>query len=190
MMMETEQFTIGTEARCSDGPCGQILSVVVDPVHRVTHLVVEPKHRQGHGRLVPLHLVDATSDDIRLRCTKEEFEKLEAAEETDFSPGPGGYGVPQALVHDTVPLGDVAVHGGHHVHATDGEIGKVQGLVIDRASHQVTHFLLQEGHLWGHKRVAIPISAVAGLATGIRLTLSKEQVQDLPSAEIEESSPA
>jgi hypothetical protein len=136
-----------------------------------------------------LDLVGATPDYIRLRCTKDEFEKLNPAEATDYSPGPGGYGVPQPLVHDTVPAGDVAVHGGHHVHATDGDIGKVQGLVIDPASHQVSHFLLQEGHLWGRKRVAIPISAVAGLATGLRLNLSKEQVQDLPSAEIEELSP-
>jgi len=188
-MMETEQFTIGTEAHCSDGPCGQVLCVVVDPVHRVTHLVVEPKHQQGRGRLVPLDLVDATPDAIRLHCTKDEFEKLNPAEATDFSPEPGGYGVPQALVHDAVPAGDVAVHGGHHVHATDGEIGKVQGLVVDRASHQVSNFLLQEGHLWGRKQVAIPISAVASFATGIRLTLSKQQVQDLPSAEIEELSP-
>jgi hypothetical protein len=188
-MTETEQLTIGVEARCSDGPCGQVLCVVVDPLFRVTHLVVEPKHRQGRGRLVPLDLVGATPDYIRLRCTKDEFEKLNPAEATDYSPGPGGYGVPQPLVHDTVPAGDVAVHGGHHVHATDGDIGKVQGLVIDPASHQVSHFLLQEGHLWGRKRVAIPISAVAGLATGLRLNLSKEQVQDLPSAEIEELSP-
>jgi hypothetical protein len=31
----------------------------------------------------------------------------------------------------------MAVHGGDHVHATDGEIGKVEGVVVDRSSHQV-----------------------------------------------------
>jgi len=51
--MERQEFTIGTEARCSDESCGYVLSVVVDPHHRVTHLVVEPKHQQGRGRLVP-----------------------------------------------------------------------------------------------------------------------------------------
>jgi hypothetical protein len=114
----------------------------------------------------------------------DEFERLEAAEETDFSPGPGGYGVPQPLVHDTLPSGSMAVHGGDHVLATDGEIGKVQGVVIDGSSHQVSRFLLQEGHLWGRKRVAIPIQALAGLDTGIRLNLTKEQVQELPPAEL------
>ena len=71
--MERQEFTIGTEARCSDESCGYVLSVVVDPHHRVTHHVVEPKHQQGRGRLVPLDLVDARSDNVRLRCTKEEF---------------------------------------------------------------------------------------------------------------------
>jgi sporulation protein YlmC with PRC-barrel domain len=60
------------------------------------------------------------------------------------------------------------------------EPGRVQGLVIDRDSCHVTHVLLQEGHLWGRKEVAIPISAVAGTVGGIRLKIAKQQVQDLP----------
>jgi hypothetical protein len=41
----------------------------------------------GAGRLVPLDLVDATADGIRLRCTVEEFGRLEAAEETEVVDG-------------------------------------------------------------------------------------------------------
>jgi uncharacterized protein YrrD len=79
----------------------------------------------------------------------------------------------------------MAVHRGEQVHATDGEIGKVKGLVIDRTSHHVSHVLLEEGHLWGRKEVAIPISAVAGFDKGIQLNLTKDQVQDLPAVDIE-----
>ena len=50
------------------------------------------------------------------------------------------------------------------------------GLVIDPASHHVTHVLLQEGHLWGRKEVAIPISAVTSTDDGIWLSLTKHQV--------------
>ena len=50
--------------------------------------------------------------------------------------------------------------GASAVHATDGEIGKVEGLVVEPAHGHVTHVLLQEGHLWGRKEVAIPIGAV------------------------------
>jgi len=56
-MAETVQFTIGAEASCSDGACGEVTRVIVDPVAAaVAHLVVEPEHRRGLGRLVPLGL--------------------------------------------------------------------------------------------------------------------------------------
>jgi hypothetical protein len=90
-MAETTQFTIGADATCDDGVCGEVSRVVVDPVARaVTHLVVEPKHRRGFGRLVPVDLVDATGGEIRLRCTMAAFEELDAAEETQFLPGSSG----------------------------------------------------------------------------------------------------
>jgi len=44
----------------------------------------------------------------------------------------------------------------------------------------VTHVLLREGHLWGRKEIAIPVSAVVDLDEGIRLKLTKQQVEDLP----------
>ena len=212
-MAETTPFTIGTGASCSDGVCGKVTRVVVDPVARaVTHLVVEPRHRHGRGRLVPVGLADATTGEIRLRCTLAEFEKLDPAEETQFLPGTPGYpgydpeqvaywpyydlgagfdptggfvNIPQAITYDTVPLDEVEVPRGQHVHATDGNIGKVQGLVIDRSSHHVTHVLLQEGHLWGRKEVAIPISAVTDVEDGIHLNITKQQVQDLPPVDID-----
>ena len=49
----------------------------------------------------------------------------------------------------------------------------------------MTHVLLQEGHLWGRREVAIPISAVASTSDGIRLRLSKQEVQDLPPVDID-----
>jgi sporulation protein YlmC with PRC-barrel domain len=207
-MTEATQFTIGADVTCTDGNCGAVSKVVVDPVSQtVTHLLVEPKHRAGLGRLVPLDLVDASADEVRLRCTMAEFESLPVAEEIEFLPGSGyaGYTAGQsmswpyynavggvgpgnttpAISHDTLPLGEVAVRRGEPVHALDGEIGRVQGLVIQPENHHVTHVLLQEGHIWGRKEVAIPISAVSGIENGIRLTLTKQEVEDLPSVDIE-----
>ena len=48
----------------------------------------------------------------------------------------------------------------------------------------MTHVLLDEGHLWGKKRVGIPISAVSGVSDGVRLTLSKQEVEDLPEVSV------
>jgi sporulation protein YlmC with PRC-barrel domain len=223
-MSEVTEFTIGSEVKCSDGVCGELTRVVVDPVARsLTHLVVEPANRQAIGRLVPVELVDSTAAVIRLRCTTTEFEALEDAEETRFLTGArgdwgygqgqllfqplyglgmGGMGVggtgmggigmggvgagPQAVTYDRIPLGEVEVRRGEHVHATDGPIGQVQGLVIDPSDHHVTHVLLDEGHLWGKKRVAIPISAVKEVKDGVRLTFAKDQVRDLPPVDLAE----
>jgi hypothetical protein len=53
----------------------------------------------------------------------------------------------------------------------------------------VTHVLLSEGHLWGRKQVAIPIAAVVTLADdGIRLTMSKREIGDLPPVGIDQES--
>ena len=200
-MTEEQQFTIGVEAHCTDGACGHVIR---DPTTlEVTHLVVEPTHREGLGRLVPLaSVVGSSAGRVDLGCTTTEFEALEFAEESQFLPASGGHAdyeagevlvrpyfglddvigdVPQTVTYDAIPLDEVEVRRGEQVHATDGAIGSVRGLVIDRTSHHVTHVLLEEGHLWGRKQVAIPIGAVTGVDGGIRLDLSKQQVEDLPA---------
>ncbi|MGA2469095.1 MAG: hypothetical protein ABSG64_00205 [Solirubrobacteraceae bacterium] len=227
-MSETTEFTIGSEVACSDGACGELRRVVVNPVARaLTHLVVEPRFRQGAGRLVPIDLVESAGHEIRLRCSMSEFQALEEAEEKHLLPGaPGqwGYGQgqmlslpyfaggiamrgsgmggmgmgmggmgmrgmgmgPQVTTEDRVPEGDVEVRRGEHVHATDGAIGQIHGFVIDPTDYHVTHVLLDEGHMWGKKRVAIPISAVKDVSDGVRLTLTKSEVGDLPPVELDQ----
>jgi sporulation protein YlmC with PRC-barrel domain len=94
--------------------------------------------------------------------------------------GPG----PQTIIEDRVPEGEVEVRRGEHVEATDGEIGRIHGFVIDPTDHRLTHFLLDEGHLWGKKTVAIPISAVKDVNLGVRLSITKAEVGDLPEIDL------
>ena len=192
-MAEETEFAMGATASCVDGPGGKVSRVIIDPAtETVTHLVIEPKHRFGVGRLVPLDLVETTAGDIRLRCTVEEFGALEPAQETELvddvtgSLGLGGLNTPPpvpVIIQDVVPLGEADVDRGEPVHALDGEIGRVQGLLVNPDDHRVTHVLLEEGHLWGRKKVSIPISAVTGVENGIQLSLTKKQVEDLPAAD-------
>jgi sporulation protein YlmC with PRC-barrel domain len=93
---------------------------------------------------------------------------------------------PQATTEDRVPEGEVEVHRGEHIHATDGEIGRVQGFVIDPTDHHLTHVLLDEGHLWGKKTVVIPISAVKDVSDGVRLSITKAEVGDLPPVDLDD----
>ena len=88
----------------------------------------------------------------------------------------------RTVTHHVVPLGEAELVPGEHVHAVDGEIGQVLGFIVDPDDQRVTHVLLKEGHLWGRKEVAIPVSAVTAIDEGIRLNLTKKQVEDLPPA--------
>jgi sporulation protein YlmC with PRC-barrel domain len=204
-------FRIGAAASCTDGACGQVSRIIVNPVAReVTYLVVEPKHQRGPGRFVPADLADATTGQIRLRCSLAEFQTLRSARQTEVIPdldptghpdGPpdqvkwvlssiGPYlrrrdprepGAPQEVTVDSVPSGGVDIRRELTVRATDGEIGQVRGLVVEPGSHQVTHVLLQQGHLRGRKEVAIPISAVTKIGVLlVHLSLTSHQVKDLP----------
>ena len=212
-MAQAMTFWIGADVSCTDGACGQVSRIIVNPVTReVTHLAVDPKHRHGPGRLVPADLVDATTGQIRLRCPLAEFQTLRPAQETEGRPDldPTGHGhpdnapnkvnwvvvggavimqprargepeAPQQVTVDYVPEGAVEVHSELTVRATDGDIGQVQGVVVQPGGHQVTHVLLQEGHMRGRKEVAIPIGAVAKIGTLlIHLSLTRHQVKDLP----------
>jgi sporulation protein YlmC with PRC-barrel domain len=195
-MAEETEFAMGATASCSDGVCGEVSRMIVDPATRsVTHLVIDPKHGGEPGRLVPLDLVDTATGDIRLRCTRAEFDNLDPAEERDLVEGTGNLGVggtatpmgvphaARAVLEDVVPLGETEVGKGEHVHALDGEIGQVEGFLVDPGDHRVTHVLLREGHFWGRKEVAIPVSAVTRIQDGIRLNMTKKQIEDLPSAD-------
>ena len=206
--MATE-FILGARASCSDGLCGEVVRTILDPgTKTVTHLVIEPRHRKADGRLVPVELVEAGAGEIRLRCSIAEFDRLEASEEIEPAEGldyGGGYGpdavmgfgeggvsasgmgIGMGLGHqqsvvtsDNVPEGESEVARNERVHAVDGEIGHLKGFAVDPADHRVTHVLLREGHLWGQKEVAIPVSAVASVDDGIWLKLTKKQVEALP----------
>lgn len=224
-MSGSTEYDIGSTVACSDGVCGDLRRVVIDPVAgALTHLVAEPRHRHGTGHLVPIDLVDSAVDEILVRCTMSEFQAPDDAEEVQFLPGAsgqwgyeqgqmlslpycglpsggmgvggmdgigvsgmGGLGVgtgPHTIVPDRVPVGEVEVRRGDHVQATDGTIGRVQGLVIDSSDHHVTHVLLDEGHLWVEKRVAIPISAVTRIDGDLRVSLTKDGVRTVPSVEL------
>ncbi len=78
----------------------------------------------------------------------------------------------------------MTIRRGANVEATDGNVGQVQGLVVDPQDHGVTHVLLQEGHLWGRKTVAVPIDVVAHVGGNVRVELTKAELGDLPPVDL------
>jgi hypothetical protein len=225
MTVSTVPYTIGDRVSCTDGECGALVRVIIDPVSRtLAHLVVEPADPPVTARLVPVDLIDPHASTITLTCDLAGFVALDSAGENRFLPAesdmlgyaagqtrwlpyypmsgvlgstavgavgwasePGAHGGPQPrlVTYERVPAGEIQVHRGERVHAVDGEIGRVRGLVVDPRDQHLTHVLLDEGHLWGKKEVAIPFTAVTAVnAGGIALSLAKDEVRDLPPVQI------
>ena len=193
---------IDAEVECTDGPGGRSTCVILNPFsHRVTHIVVKEKWFPHARRLVPVErVIESTPEQIRVDCTQDQLQKMESFTETRFiqSDIPDDiYGVedyrvwpyvlPEAdlmvpLEHERVPPGELAVHRGSQVRATDGDVGRVDEFLIDPEGEHITHLVLREGHLWGQKDVVIPVSKIGRIEQDrVHLTLSKEEVANLPT---------
>lgn len=191
------EFDLGTSVTCTDGEAGRIIGLIADPVARsLAHIAVEPEHDPGRARLVPVDVVmDAGATVVELGCTLEGFRGLPEFRDIEFFPegvehdDPGAdfswpnYGIAVrrvGVLMDRIPAGEVEIRRHEHVRASDGPIGRVEGLIVDDAGH-ITHVLLEEGHLWGRKEVAIPVASLARIdAQGIHVRLSKHEIADLP----------
>lgn len=195
---------LNADVECVDGACGESVTVIVDPVARkVTHLVVED--REFVQRLVPVdEVAETTSDSISLHCSRDELSKMEPFLERHYvkkeEPNPDyyvdqyiyqlPYVTPTQIITmpvdvEHIPPGEVAVRRDTLVEATDGHVGKVSELVVDPAKGEITHFILQEGHLWGKKEVSLPLSAVDHTEEEtVYLKLDKKAIESFPSVPV------
>jgi sporulation protein YlmC with PRC-barrel domain len=84
------------------------------------------------------------------------------------------------VTYDRVPKGEVEIRRASSVNSSDGHfLGHVDGFVVDGEQH-VGHIVLEHGHLWGKREVAIPIGAVARVENdAVYLSLSKDDVEAL-----------
>jgi sporulation protein YlmC with PRC-barrel domain len=193
--------------QCSDSPCGKATNVILNPItHKVTHVVVKDKKLPGNPtRLVPVTKVASTTpNQITLNCTRDEVAGMDPFVVTRFiqetgsgtAYASGGAYTSQYVVNDTgydsvqeeqLPQGELAVYSGMTVKATDGVVGKLDELVLDPKSGNISYLLMREGHLWGKRDVAIPIANVdfSGGET-VYLKIDKETVKALPAVPVKQ----
>jgi len=192
---------VRTEVQCSDGVCGRSTYVVIDPVKRqVTHLVVREGGLFGNEHLVPVeHVLQTSGGKIQVDCTKEGLAKMKPFLRGDHLPGEVPYLIyepseymtwPYVIAdagmmlveHDHVPAGELAVQRGTPVRATDGQVGRVDELMIDPKDDSITHLVVRAGHWWGQKDLTIPVSQIDRIADEtVYLKLDREGVDKLPS---------
>jgi uncharacterized membrane protein len=198
---------IGAQVECSDGPAGELAVLVIDPKKRtVTHYVVRTKAHDIE-RLVPAELVtSSTPAKLVLSCTLAELDQQQSfikddlvgeqvidPHEIGFSGTYGygyGYGIPDVVPPDVqythiqsedVPQGEIALHEGTPVRATDGEVGTVSTIVAGSGG-VITHFVVDEGHLGRKSQLTLPLSVIDYTDDeGVHLKLNKDAVHSLPT---------
>jgi sporulation protein YlmC with PRC-barrel domain len=190
---------LNAEVQCADGRCGHSTHVIVDPLlKQVTHVVVKPDGLFADtDHLVPVdNIVQTTPDLILLRCTKQQMSDMPVFTEYQFIPPYGEQAgtlmwpyaeplEPMPIGHERVPHGELTVQRGDRVEARDGDIGRVDELLVDRASGAITHLIMSQGHLWGKKDITIPVSQIDRISDGVvYLSLDKQGVQALPAVAI------
>ena len=200
------RLELGAPVRCTNGELGELADVVIDPVRkRVTHLVVQPRHAHGEARLVPVELAGGGEGEpaISLDCTLEEVRGFEPVQEFAYlrlgqvpvddpdwdvgvqdvlampyyesTLGPANYS-DTGIIYDRVPKGEVEIRRASAVTSADGHhLGHVEGFVVE--GEEITHIVLEHGHLWGRRDVTVPIGAVTKVETDeVTLGLSKDEV--------------
>jgi sporulation protein YlmC with PRC-barrel domain len=192
---------LNVDVQCTEGICGQSTYVIVHPASKkVTHVVVQEPQFPHTEYMVPVErIVESTPERILLDCTRQELADLDPFIETEYVEGDlteleygeddyrmWPYALPEndviPIEYERVPPGELAIHRGAHVRATDGPVGRVDEFLIDPANEHITHLVLREGHLWGQKDVTIPISEIDRFEKDIvYLKLDKEQIEALPT---------
>jgi hypothetical protein len=200
------EIPIDAQVECTDGEAGISTHVIIDPTSRkVTHFVVQSDEViAAENWLVPIEMAAETSRDfVKLSCTLDELHQLPAFSEMHWlepdreEPGYAADAIYLApyvtpMRTDVVPVdlerippGELAVRRGAFVEASDGLVGSVGEFLVDPDSGEISHIVLQEGHLWGKQEIAVPISAVdEALESTVYLKLSQDEVASLPGIPI------
>ena len=176
---------------------GRVEHVIVDPSHgRATWLVVRENALPNTLRLVAEKFVAETgADGVHLSCDTAKLAAMREYVLTEYYPpsfflhlaadekcklplAPSGW----TIERPATPAGSVALAGHETVWATDGKVGRLDGVHVEAHTGRVIELLLRQGHLWGAREVAIPAGLVAAYEDGaVRLAVDTATIGALPS---------
>ena len=165
----------------------RVTHLVIEPHHRHALARLVPIGLVGdRGDSAPALALRCTAAELRQLDPVQELADLrldEPVRDPDWDVGvedvypapPSGYGDltpypvdpdPHVWVsYDRVPKGEIELRRRSPVADADGRrLGHVQGFVID-AGEQITDVLVERGHLWTRKQIAVPVQAVARIGT-------------------------
>ena len=180
-------LNIGAAVHCRDGRAGTLAKVVVDPQSkRVTNLIVEKGHLQKKDRVLPVETIElATAEAISLNIRCSELKNYPEYREVEFSLPAEGWShdvYPREDVLHWITVYDPAIVGGLSVPRVrqvarigiderqkviergmpifniNGMFAKVDHLLVDPATGEITHVIARKGLL--PNQLIIPFTAV------------------------------
>jgi sporulation protein YlmC with PRC-barrel domain len=88
------------------------------------------------------------------------------------------------VTYDRIPKGKAELRHQSTVVSSDGHIvGRIDAFVVD--GDEITHLILERGHLWGKRDVTIPIASLASIKTDeVVLGITRNEVGRLPSVRL------
>jgi len=100
-------------------------------------------------------------------------------EDAQFGDYVGPFEQTISLTYDLIPKGDAELGRSSPVISAEGEdVGHVEGLLVDEG--RITHVVLEQGHLWRTRDVAVPVDVVASIKTdAVAVRLTKAEIAAL-----------
>jgi sporulation protein YlmC with PRC-barrel domain len=177
------------------GKVADVLVDPVD--RHLTHIVVRMRDKQVRRVPVDIVDLAGDHPYVALECTLQELTTLEPIrhfaylglnerpptdvssdvgvedvlavplfEATAFGDFVGDFNTGVALTYDEIPKGKAELRRASAIRGVDGhKLGHVDGLILYGGG--ITHVVLEHGHLWRLRRVAIPIDAVDAIETDV-----------------------
>lgn len=200
-------FATGAMVHCRDGTCGRLLMVVADPhTRRITDLIIEGDHLRERAYVLPVSDVErTTSEHIYLSISSDELTNYPRYRETEMTApapdwrddryraedvryrlSPYGSVISESIlpmicyqVQEGIPSTAEIIERGTPVHGMDGLIGKVDHILADRQSGEISHLVVQRRTEANYH--VIPAQVIESLKEeGITVSVSAEEVADMP----------
>lgn len=204
-VVKTHNFKLGDQVHCSDGPCGKLAKMAVDPsFYEVVYLIVEEGLLLKRARVFPIEAVTQTEEgNIYLSIATDELNNYpEFTEEIVERPLNDAYVQPAStisevgltganydlglnFVREKVRIGvpdDLAVIGqGTQLMNEDGESWKLEAVQVYDETNDIMSFAVQRGLIFTEQD-HFPIEWVESIADDrITLKLTAESLSLLKS---------
>jgi uncharacterized protein YrrD len=200
--MAAFDFRMGAQVHCTDGSCGKLVKLVLDPqTQQVTDLIVEKGFLLKKDRVLPLATVERVSEyDIYLNIPSEDLKDYaEYSEVTVKEPAPdagsrmgGAMNLNGSFAEPHIPMirkrrrqgisaGRAVLDHRSEVENLNKVLGHVDHVIVDCDSDTISHVVVRRG-LFADYRV-LPIEMIEEVGDDIFVLLSSQEVEALPRYE-------